>query len=86
MQPTSMAALQSLGSKTFNKFIVHLNNSLLSYPLDMIAQVALGQVEPKVLAATVEKIVSNEVVFFKHLHVGQRVLSKFSVPFHERFH
>ncbi|KAJ3865305.1 hypothetical protein EV359DRAFT_72510 [Lentinula novae-zelandiae] len=79
VQPTSMAALQSLGSKTFNKFIVHLNNSLLSYPLDMIAQVALGQVEPKVLAASVEKIVSNEVVFFKHLHVGQRVLIVYAV-------
>ncbi|KAJ3913880.1 hypothetical protein F5877DRAFT_83360 [Lentinula edodes] len=79
VQPTSMAALQSLGSKTFNKFIVHVNNSLLSYPLDVIAQVALGQVEPKVLAASVEKVVSNEVVFFKHLHVGQRVLIVYAV-------
>ncbi|KAJ4494966.1 hypothetical protein C8J55DRAFT_109545 [Lentinula edodes] len=79
VQLTSMAALQSLGSKTFNKFIVHVNNSLLSYPLDVIAQVALGQVEPKVLAASVEKVVSNEVVFFKHLHVGQRVLIVYAV-------
>ncbi|KAJ3783008.1 hypothetical protein GGU11DRAFT_848965 [Lentinula aff. detonsa] len=79
VQSTSMAAVQSLGPKTFNKFIVHVNNSLLSYPLDLIAHVALGQTEPKALAASMEKVVSSELMFFKHLHVGQRVLIVYAV-------
>ncbi|KAJ3714271.1 hypothetical protein C8R42DRAFT_255481 [Lentinula raphanica] len=72
--PNSIAALQTLGSKTFNKFIILVNNSLLSYPLDLIAQVALGRADPQALASSVEKVVSGDVMFFKHLHVGQRAL------------
>ncbi len=78
-----MAALQTLGNKTFNKFIVHVNGSLLSYSLELIARVAMGQAEPKALGASMEKIVANEVIFFKHLHVGTRVLSKCRISFTE---
>ncbi|KAF5377347.1 hypothetical protein D9757_007993 [Collybiopsis confluens] len=74
LQPTSMAALQTLGSKTFNKFLIHSNGSLLSYSLEVLARVAQGQADPKAFAASMEKVVSGEVIFFKHLHVGQRVL------------
>ncbi|KIK63091.1 hypothetical protein GYMLUDRAFT_163599 [Collybiopsis luxurians FD-317 M1] len=74
MQPTSMAALQTLGSKTFNKFLVHANGSLLSYSLDVLARIAQGDTDPREFAGSVEKVVSNEVIFFKHLHIGQRVL------------
>ncbi|KAE9407826.1 hypothetical protein BT96DRAFT_914477 [Gymnopus androsaceus JB14] len=79
LQPTSMAALQTLGTKTFNKFIVHVNSSLLSYPLALMARVALGQAEPKTLDASMEKVVSSDVLFFKHLHVGPRVLLVYAV-------
>lgn len=98
-QPTSMAALQTLGGRTFNKFIVHVNNSLLSYPLEMVARVALvglGQnldskqeeaeivKAAKALEVSVEKLVGSDVVFFKHLHVGSRVLGMFSFSFHAK--
>ncbi|KAJ3767629.1 hypothetical protein FB446DRAFT_707669, partial [Lentinula raphanica] len=79
--PNSIAALQTLGSKTFNKFIILVNNSLLSYPLDLIAQVALGRADPKALASSVEKVVSGDIMFFKHLHVGQRALTVIKIVY-----
>lgn len=93
-----MAALQTLRGKTFNKFIVHVNNSLLSYPLEKVARVALvglGQNldskqeeaeavrAAKALEASVEKVIGSDVVFFKHLHVGSRVLGMSGFCFHK---
>lgn len=75
--PTAMAAVQTYRDKVFNKFVVHHENSLVSYSLDLIARVSLGQVEHKVLNASLEKISGhpNNVIFFRHAHVGPRVLS-----------
>jgi hypothetical protein len=75
----SLAAIQSLGKKTFNKFVVHVETALLSYSLDILARVALGQAQPKTLSASLERIVGQDtaVLFFRHAYIGQRVLSAY---------
>jgi hypothetical protein len=75
--PTSIAAIQTVGPKTFNKFIIHFDTTLVSYSLDVLAQVALGEAQPNSLQATMQKLAGQDghVVFFKHVHIGDRVLS-----------
>lgn len=72
-----MAAIQSIGSKKFAKLVIHSETSLVSYSLDALARVVLGEAQPSTLAATLEKIPGQDgyVVFFKHVHVGDRALS-----------
>ncbi|EEB87394.1 hypothetical protein MPER_15263, partial [Moniliophthora perniciosa FA553] len=74
--PTAIAALQTLGNKTFNRLVVHIDSSLLCYSLDLLAQVALGRVDPKAMAHSFERVVAPDanVIFFKHLEIGHRVL------------
>ncbi|KAG5645930.1 hypothetical protein DXG03_004719 [Asterophora parasitica] len=44
--PFAMAAIENVGSRMFNKFIVYsAENGLVSYSLDLVAQAALGQVQ-----------------------------------------
>ncbi|KAF5367381.1 hypothetical protein D9758_003697 [Tetrapyrgos nigripes] len=72
----SLAALQSFGNKHFNKFVIYAESTLLAYSLDLLARVALGDAQAKVLDASVEHISGKDtnVIFFKYLHIGQRVL------------
>ncbi|KAF4571140.1 hypothetical protein EYR36_008468 [Pleurotus pulmonarius] len=79
--PISMAAIQSLGEKNFNKFLVHYDTSLVSYSLDILARVALGDAPRRALDASLEHIAGSDssagtgnVLFFKHAKVGQRML------------
>ncbi|KAF5382217.1 hypothetical protein D9615_004363 [Tricholomella constricta] len=75
--PIDMTAIQSVGPKTYNKFIVHVEAGLLAFSLDLVAQVALGQVQLwNVLMASMERVVRHDtaVVFFKNLHIGEREL------------
>ncbi|KAI3604794.1 signal transducer [Moniliophthora roreri] len=74
--PTAIAAIQMLGNKTFNRLIVHVDSSLLCYSLDLLAQVALGRVDPKAMAHSFERVAAPDVnvIFFKHLEIGHRVL------------
>lgn len=71
-----MAAIESLGNKVFNKFIIHVDSSLVSYSLDLLARVSLGQAQSKTLDASSEKITGQDsVLFFRHAQIGQRILS-----------
>lgn len=78
--PNSIAALQMIGSKVFNKFIVHAEPMLLSYPLDEVARVALGHGEPRSLEATMERIGGSDanIVLAKSLQMGRRFISGFA--------
>ncbi|KAF9468071.1 hypothetical protein BDZ94DRAFT_1209777 [Collybia nuda] len=74
--PTSIAAVQNVGEKMFNRFIIHSDADLVSYSLDILAKVTLGETQPNTLQATMEKMAGQDgsVVFFKHVHIGDRVL------------
>ncbi|KAF8896352.1 hypothetical protein BD779DRAFT_1668158 [Infundibulicybe gibba] len=74
--PSSLAAIEGIGEKTFNKFIVHYDTSVFSYSLEIIARVALGQAQIGALEATMERIAGQDsnVLFCKHIQIGQRVL------------
>ncbi|KAF9025814.1 hypothetical protein BDZ89DRAFT_1068060 [Hymenopellis radicata] len=76
ISPLALAAVQTHQDKTFNKFIIHHESSLISYSLDLIVHVSQGQAEIKLLNASMEKIAgqNSSVMFFKHTHVGSRVL------------
>jgi hypothetical protein len=50
-----MAALQDS-----NKFIVHIESTLLSYSLDLLARVAQGQSPTQSLDASMEKIAGQD--------------------------
>ncbi|KAG5221788.1 signal transducer [Salix suchowensis] len=51
-----MAAIQSLGEKSFNKFLVHYDTSLVSYSLDLLTRVALLEASKQALDASLERI------------------------------
>ncbi|KAH7911069.1 hypothetical protein BJ138DRAFT_1113504 [Hygrophoropsis aurantiaca] len=74
--PTSIIALQD-----FNKFIVHHENWLISYSLDLLARVALYQAPPSSLDASLEKIAGQDgnVVFCSAGRIGQRSIIAYAV-------
>ena len=74
--PTSLAMLTSLGDKVFNRFVIHSDSSLVSYSLDILSRLALGQTQTQTLDASIEQITGNDinVAFSKHVHVGGRAL------------
>jgi len=75
--PTALTAIQTLGSKSYNKLIVHFNNSLFALSLDAIADLAVGRTEPQPEPA-MERVVPQEspVYFFRCVQSGERVLSQ----------
>ncbi|KAG6849784.1 hypothetical protein H0H93_005170 [Arthromyces matolae] len=80
--PTALTAIGIVGSKAYNKFIIHVDGSLLSYSLDVVAQAALGQIPTsKAITDTMERVAKYDanVAFFKHLKIGERQLIMFSV-------
>ncbi|KAL0955022.1 hypothetical protein HGRIS_003941 [Hohenbuehelia grisea] len=79
--PTSIAAIQTLGNKAYNKFLVHYDTNLFSYSLDLLARVALGQAQHNMLDASLERLAGSEshantgnVLFVRHAVIGQRML------------
>ncbi|KAF7424638.1 hypothetical protein PC9H_009946 [Pleurotus ostreatus] len=79
--PISMAAIQSMDGKDFNKFLVHYDTSLVSYSLDLLARFALGEASKQALDASLERIAGGDsgagtgnVLFFKHAQVERRML------------
>ncbi|KIM39836.1 hypothetical protein M413DRAFT_446755 [Hebeloma cylindrosporum] len=78
--PTSLATLTSLGDKVFNRFVIHSDSSLVSYSLDILSRLALGQSQTETLDASIERISGNDVnvAFCKHVHLGGRSLLIFS--------
>ncbi|KAG6842316.1 hypothetical protein C0991_010604 [Blastosporella zonata] len=79
--PTGIAAIQSASTKTFNRFIIHTEGSLLSYSLDVVAQAALGKVQSsRTITDTMERVAKYDttVVFYKELKIGERQLIMFT--------
>jgi hypothetical protein len=70
---TSIAAVPE-----FNKFLVHCDTALFSYPLDLVIRVSQGHATPKTLGDSVERLAQKDgsVSFFKAGRVGHRTLSK----------
>ncbi|KAH0585155.1 hypothetical protein H2248_008413 [Termitomyces sp. 'cryptogamus'] len=80
--PTGLAAIETLGSRVYNKFIIHVEGSLFSYSLDIVAQAALGKIQSsKEITDTMERVAryDSTVVFFKHLHIGERQFIMYTV-------
>lgn len=74
MNPTTLVALQD-----YNKFLIHIQEQgvLLSYSMDMIARVFMGQSRPQALDATVERISgTDKVVFFRAGVVTNRTVGE----------
>lgn len=71
-----MIAVQGLSTKVFNKFIVLHENTLISYSLDLLARVALGEADSKMLHSSMERIAKEDgsVLFAKLAVVSQRML------------
>ena len=76
--PTALTAIQTFGSKSYNKLIAHCNNSLFALSLDAIADPAVGHTGPQPIEAAMERIVPQDspVYFFKCVQSGERVLSQ----------
>ncbi|KAF7327861.1 hypothetical protein MKEN_00366000 [Mycena kentingensis (nom. inval.)] len=72
--PTSFIPLDTVANRPFNRFVVQHDSSLVSYDLQLLGQVALGQCDPKKLHASYEKHETNNVMFSKVVKVGKRVL------------
>jgi RHO1 GDP-GTP exchange protein 1/2 len=76
VNPIQMATVHAHGPKTFNKFLIHHESSLLAYSLDILGRVALGQADVDVLNGSMEKIARHDVIFFRHAIIGQRALGE----------
>jgi hypothetical protein len=65
----------------FNKVIIHHNNEIVSYSLDMIARLSLGSSSQSSLESTREKVSGNEgnVLFCKPGVVGKRTIRELLV-------
>jgi hypothetical protein len=76
-----MAALQTVGNTVINRFIVHSEPEVVSYSLELLARLALGQTTPEILDASMEKIGVSEsnITFCKSIQIGGRGLGDFRV-------
>ncbi|KAJ2924639.1 hypothetical protein H1R20_g12444, partial [Candolleomyces eurysporus] len=74
--PVYLAALQAVGDKVFNKFIIHSDGKVVSYSLELVARFATDRAEAKVLEASKERITGSDqnVLFVKHVVLNERVL------------
>ena len=60
----------------FNKFLVHNESGLLSYSIDLLTRVALGQAPAQALEATQERIAGQDghIMLVRTGHIGNRTL------------
>ncbi|KAJ7475856.1 hypothetical protein FB451DRAFT_1351235 [Mycena latifolia] len=72
--PTSIFAIETVANKPFHRFIVQHDSSLVSYSLDILGRVGLGQADPKSLVASLEKHDMSNVLFSRIVKIGRRVL------------
>jgi hypothetical protein len=73
INPTSLVALPK-----FNKFLVHCETALFSYPLDLVIRVSQGNAAIEDLVNSVERLAQKDgnVLFFKAGYAGDRTLGK----------
>ncbi|KAF8806960.1 hypothetical protein BYT27DRAFT_7101268 [Phlegmacium glaucopus] len=74
--PTSLAALTTLGHKTFNRLVVHADSAIWTFSLDILARLALDKSQLQTLDASIERVGGNDVniVFCKHIHLYEKAL------------
>ncbi|KAJ7104153.1 hypothetical protein B0H15DRAFT_11382 [Mycena belliarum] len=72
--PTSIFAIETVADMHFRRFVVQHDSSLVSYSLDILGRVGMGEVDPKTLVATLEKHDTSNVLFSRIVRVGKRVL------------
>ncbi|KAF9532496.1 hypothetical protein CPB83DRAFT_903530 [Crepidotus variabilis] len=73
--PIYLAALTTMGPKTFNRLVVHVDTSLYSYSLGIMAQLAQQQARPQNIESSIEKLADDaNVAFCRYLHIGNRAL------------
>jgi hypothetical protein len=78
--PTSIYAIETVSHKPFHRFIVHHDGALVSYSLDLLGRVGLGQADPKSFVASSEKHETGNVLFSNVIQVGKRVLGRLLFP------
>jgi len=71
--PISMVAIQD-----FDKFLVHCESTLYSYPLDMVARTSQGELTLESLVNSEEKLAQGhgKILFFKAGRLADRTLSE----------
>ncbi|KAF9471223.1 hypothetical protein BDN70DRAFT_820276 [Pholiota conissans] len=74
--PIAMAAYTTWENKVFNRLVVQVDSSLLSYSLDILTRVSLGQSDPHSLDASLDRIGGSDlsVTLFRHVNVAGRAL------------
>lgn len=76
LHPTSLAALSTFGRKMFNRLVIHVDSSIVTYSLDILARLALDKSQAQSLDASIERIGGNDlnIVLCRHIHFNKRVL------------
>jgi hypothetical protein len=79
MHPTSLAAMTTIGRKTFNRLVVHVDSTVMTYSLDILARVALDKSQVHSLDASIERVGGNDVniVLCRHVHFNKRALRSY---------
>ncbi|KAJ7773279.1 hypothetical protein B0H16DRAFT_1511726 [Mycena metata] len=72
--PTSMFAIEKVANKPFHRFVVQHDSSLVSYSLDLLGRIGLGDSDTKTLTASLEKHDNSNVQFSRVVRIGKRVL------------
>lgn len=73
ISPTTVVAIPE-----FNKFLVHYEMALYSYPLDLVVRVSQGLCTAKTLEDSVERLAQKDgnVLFFRAGRIANRTLGK----------
>ena len=81
MNPHYLAAIQSVGDKVFNRFIIHADATIFSYSLELVARYVTRKLEPNVLEASKEKVSTPDqhVLFVRHCILQERVLCEWAL-------
>ncbi|EAU85398.2 signal transducer [Coprinopsis cinerea okayama7 len=71
-----VTVLQGINNLVFNKFIIHYDTNVVSYSLDLLAMVAIGQGNPRMLEASRETVTpaDHSVMFIRQVVMMDRVL------------
>ena len=79
MHPTSLAAMTTIGRKTFNRLVIHADSAVMTYSLDILARLALDKSQVHSLDASIERVGGNDVniVLCRHVHSNKRALCSY---------
>jgi hypothetical protein len=79
LNPISLAAMTALGQKTFNRLVIHVDSSIFTYSLDILARLALDKSQGPSLIASMERVGGDDlnIVLCRHIHFNKRALCSF---------